>query len=398
MNNLQLHQVAAGQPHGVLIVHQSQSQQIGQQNGPDGSVEQQFSPPQAYAFSTYNVADQYLQTQQVYGMCSQQQQQQQQQEQLTRMQNHYHQQQTRQHEYLTSMIPQQETIFQHLNPQQCMQIIPPAPQHFPVIPLKQELDGEPSSDESCSDQSSGVIRKVARHNNKNELVTMGRMLPMVVGNGSSPPTNPLEVIFSVPGRLSLLSSANKYKVTVGEIQRRLSPPESLNASVLGGILRRAKSKDGGKSLRDRLKTFGVSLPAGRRKATNVNSLTALVELEAATLAKDFRVLCENEFPISPISNYLTKVHCSNDQHDIQRRKNMIITSKQLLGEICDLLAADRSPVCMERPQLILDPDIQRHLTHFSLVTHGFGIPAIQASILAVTNCLNESLKLLEMKS
>uniref|UniRef100_A0AC34GEU8 Transcription factor AP-2 C-terminal domain-containing protein n=1 Tax=Panagrolaimus sp. ES5 TaxID=591445 RepID=A0AC34GEU8_9BILA len=300
------------------------------------------------------------------------------------------------------MIPQQETIFQHLNPQQCMQIVPPAPQHFPVLPLKQELDGEPSSDESCSDQSSGVIRKVARH--KNELVTMNnRMLPMVVGGGNggggpTPPTNPLEVIFSVPGRLSLLSSANKYKVTVGEIQRRLSPPESLNASVLGGILRRAKSKDGGKSLRDRLKTFGVSLPAGRRKATNVNSLTALVELEAATLAKDFRVLCENEFPVSPISNYLTKVHCSNDQHDIQRRKNMIIASKQLLGEICELLSSDRSPVCMDRPQLILDPDIQRHLTHFSLVTHGFGIPAIQASILAVTNCLNESLKLLEMKS
>ena len=76
---------------------------------------------------------------------------------------------------------------------------------------------------------------------------------------------------------------------------------------------------------------------------------------------------------------------------------MIIASKQLLGELRELLESDRSPVCMERPQLILDADIQRHLTHFSLVTHGFGLPAIQASIFAINNFLNESLKLLEMK-
>ena len=48
-----------------------------------------------------------------------------------------------------------------------------------------------------------------------------------------------EVFCSVPGRLSLLSSTSKYKVTVGEVQRRLSPPECLNASLLGGILRRS---------------------------------------------------------------------------------------------------------------------------------------------------------------
>jgi hypothetical protein len=41
----------------------------------------------------------------------------------------------------------------------------------------------------------------------------------------------------VPGRLSLLSSAAKYEVTVDEIGRRINPPESLNASVLGSILR-----------------------------------------------------------------------------------------------------------------------------------------------------------------
>jgi len=47
-----------------------------------------------------------------------------------------------------------------------------------------------------------------------------------------------EVFCTVPGRLSLLSSTSKYKVTIAEVQRRLAPPECLNASLLGGVLRR----------------------------------------------------------------------------------------------------------------------------------------------------------------
>lgn len=51
-------------------------------------------------------------------------------------------------------------------------------------------------------------------------------------------------------------------------------------------------------------------------------------------------------------------------------------------ELVDLLNKDRSPLCNTRPPLLLDASIQRHLTHFSLISHGFGSPAIVAALSA----------------
>ena len=52
-------------------------------------------------------------------------------------------------------------------------------------------------------------------------------------------------------------------------------------------------------------------------------------------------------------------------------------------ELMDLLNQDRSPLCNTKPTMILDESIQRHLTHFSLITHGFGSPAIVAALTAI---------------
>ncbi|XP_030637464.1 transcription factor AP-2-beta isoform X5 [Chanos chanos] len=199
-----------------------------------------------------------------------------------------------------------------------------------------------------------------------------------------------EVFCSVPGRLSLLSSTSKYKVTVGEVQRRLSPPECLNASLLGGVLRRAKSKNGGRSLREKLEKIGLNLPAGRRKAANVTLLTSLVEGEAVHLARDFGYICETEFPTKAVSEYLNRQH--TDPNELHSRKNMLLATKQLCKEFTDLLAQDRTPLGNSRPTPILEPGIQSCLSHFSFITHGFGSPAICAALTALQNYLTEALK------
>lgn len=206
--------------------------------------------------------------------------------------------------------------------------------------------------------------------------------------------NPGDVFCSVPGRLSLLSSNAKYKVTIAEVRRRLSPPECLNASLLGGVLRRAKSKNGGKLLREKLDKIGLNLPAGRRKAANVTLLTSLVEGEAIHLARDFGYVCETEFPARQVAEYLSRQH-TGDPTESYRRKELIHATKQVTKELMDLLNQDRSPLCNSLPQHILDPSIQRHLTHFSLISHGFGSPAIVAALTAIQNFLTESLKHLD---
>ncbi|PKU31782.1 transcription factor ap-2- hypothetical protein [Limosa lapponica baueri] len=66
--------------------------------------------------------------------------------------------------------------------------------------------------------------------------------------------------------------------------------------------------------------------------------------------------------------------------------------RQLCKEFTDLLAQDRTPIGNSRPTPILEPGIQSCLTHFSLITHGFGAPAICAALTALQNYLTEALK------
>ncbi|KAI1708957.1 transcription factor AP-2 domain-containing protein [Ditylenchus destructor] len=196
-----------------------------------------------------------------------------------------------------------------------------------------------------------------------------------------------ETFCTVPGRTSLLSSTTKYKVTIGEIQRRISPPECLNASLLGGILRKAKSKDGGKALRE---SIGLALPAGRRKSASVTAWTALVEEEAVHMARDFHTMCDRDFPSKEMAQFLARN--LRTEEDAQRRRAMLQYVRLFIKEISELMNSDRSPICGNRPEVILDPSIQKPLTHFSMVSHGFGGLAIVAVLDALNSFVHESFK------
>merc|ERR1712184_180724 len=86
---------------------------------------------------------------------------------------------------------------------------------------------------------------------------------------------------------------------------------------------------------------------------------------------------------------------THDTMEQYRRKDLVLATKAVTKELMDLLNQDRSPLCNTNPQPILEPTVQRHLTHFSMITHGFGSPAIVAALTAITNYMSESIKCLD---
>ena len=120
----------------------------------------------------------------------------------------------------------------------------------------------------------------------------------------------------------------------------------------------------------------------------------LVAGEAIHLARDFGYVCETEFPARQVAEYMCGRHHA-DPSELYRRKQLLFEANIVCKELMDLLNQDRSPLCNTSPQPILEPNIQRHLTHFSMITHGFGSPAIVAALTAIQNYMKESMKCLE---
>lgn len=73
----------------------------------------------------------------------------------------------------------------------------------------------------------------------------------------------------------------------------------------------------------------------------------------------------------------------------------VLLFRQICKEFTDLLSQDRSPLGNSRPQPILEPGIQSCLTHFSLISHGFGTPAMCAALTAIQNYLTEAIKAMD---
>ena len=67
----------------------------------------------------------------------------------------------------------------------------------------------------------------------------------------------------------------------------------------------------------------------------------------------------------------------------------------MLKEFQDLLNQDRSPIGNSRPTPTLDAKMQTGLTHFSLLTHGFGTPAFLAVLNTMQSYFTEMIKIID---
>ncbi|VDM40220.1 unnamed protein product [Toxocara canis] len=261
---------------------------------------------------------------------------------------------------------------------------------------------EPPSERPCGEADSGVsIHNYSDDQEEEEAAKQGEpsgeiCAPVESSSGIASGSSSLEETFcTVPGRTSLLSSQPKYKVSVAELQRRISYPECLNASLIGGILRRAKTKEGANALRNQLMTHGVSLPPGRRRGANITAFTSLVEEEADHLGRDFSQLCDESFPSQQLGELLTRR--TPPEQSLQRAR-MIRDALAVLQGMHDVLQADSSPSAgrsQVQQSTTLDQSTQAQLTKFSLLTHGFGTPAITNVLRTVVHILRYHLGSLE---
>ncbi|KAH7714985.1 Transcription factor AP-2 alpha [Aphelenchoides avenae] len=205
--------------------------------------------------------------------------------------------------------------------------------------------------------------------------------------------------YAVHGRLVLLNNnaTPAFMVTKEELLRRIGNPEKLNVSIIGAYLRRAKSKNGGKTFVNELKAAGVSVTPGARKQIPANSFMALCEGEAWKLANDYSKISREHFPIDTCAKRLL----AQTPGTPDMKYNMFAQALFLTEQFSTILASDRSPGSEngERsPQPVLDQPTQAGLNDFSLRTHGFGVAAHFTATTSLANVLRYALHLIQAES
>uniref|UniRef100_A0A0N5AAN9 TF_AP-2 domain-containing protein n=1 Tax=Syphacia muris TaxID=451379 RepID=A0A0N5AAN9_9BILA len=191
---------------------------------------------------------------------------------------------------------------------------------------------------------------------------------------------PEKVFCTVPSRTAV-QKPKLLTVTVGEVHRRVFGPELMNVSLLGSYLRRAKEKDGGKALRDKLFEFGMPVPLGRRKNGNTTTWTCFVEEEAQKMAADLDLALRKFFPVCDFARSIKEKHGVSEME----LRSAAFFTRQMLVTMRHILACDQSPVHgREEGVAILNKELQDGCKGksgiFCKATHGFGSLALTSAI------------------
>uniref|UniRef100_A0AC35TIV1 TF_AP-2 domain-containing protein n=1 Tax=Rhabditophanes sp. KR3021 TaxID=114890 RepID=A0AC35TIV1_9BILA len=189
-----------------------------------------------------------------------------------------------------------------------------------------------------------------------------------------------DIFTVVPGRLCLLSKSGKLNVTIGELSRRIMGIESFNSSCLGAFLRRAKMPEKSLELVSELAKIGISIDKGRRRTPFVTAMSSLLEAEAEILVKDFKNVSNEHFPARILAVDAVQTKVTPTTACLEERKMKLEAAMSIMNEMLDYINKDSSPILHLTPARILPEDLQNPLSTYSLLTHGFGGPALKVGI------------------
>ncbi|PAV91920.1 hypothetical protein WR25_06221 [Diploscapter pachys] len=202
----------------------------------------------------------------------------------------------------------------------------------------------------------------------------------------------------VTGRLCLMSGCRRYKVTVGEILRRVREPETMHLSLVSGLLRKGKCSNASKELQSKLEKVGLHVPSGRRKSFGITTFTALCEEEAIHMADDFRKLIL-EMNTGIMARCLIGVNQNGENSVAQPKPEecMKFINRQLEGArwFIDLMSSVYNGVSNRPAEMSPPRNAAEHfICNFNLLTHGFGHNAVKSVLTHLRSMTDEMAKAL----
>ncbi|XP_057297920.1 uncharacterized protein LOC130628895 isoform X2 [Hydractinia symbiolongicarpus] len=188
-----------------------------------------------------------------------------------------------------------------------------------------------------------------------------------------------EVAVYVSGLLTLPgSNERRYPITVGELRRRIAPPEFLNKVDMISYVRLAKT-----SARELLEKHAIRPKHHSRKSKH-SVISKMCEAECTELANGIKALSDAYFPKEWLaSKAVAEIKAksreeSREERDVrlQKQKEKIESARTVLSELTSLLEENKS---------------EKEMQNYSLATHSYGMQSLTNNIDLISNLLQSQI-------
>ena len=137
------------------------------------------------------------------------------------------------------------------------------------------------------------------------------------------------------------------------------------------------------TLQGELEAAGIWVKPNSRCLPGLTLFSGLVEAEAIQLGNDFNHIVSTSFPSFAIGRKLAvessvELDAENLQASILQKVTQLQAARAHVNEVLAILDRDSSPILDSYPPQILEEAVQRPLTSFSMLSHGFGNLAFKA--------------------